>query len=287
MSDMAAFHASAAFIRERYPHALQVAAILGSGLGDLADTMLPNALKIPFSEIPFFPASTVEGHCGTLCLGEIRPGVHGAFLQGRVHYYEGHAMAQVVYPLRVLRMLGAETLIITNSAGGVNTAFQPGDVMLIADHLNLMGTNPLIGENMPAFGPRFPDMSNAYTASLQTLAKDTAQTLGIPLQSGVYCALSGPSYETPAEIRMLRTLGADAVGMSTVPEVITAAHMGMQVLGLSCITNAAAGVIVGHRLSHAEVLQAAQEAKAKFSALIQGILASLPVSPTNAAAPHV
>lgn len=280
MTHQTQFQQSADFIRERYPDPVSVALILGSGLGDLADT-LRNPVKIPYAEIPFFPQSTVEGHGGMLYLGELRPGFYVACLQGRFHYYEGYSMESVVYPLRVLRLLGAETLLVTNAAGGVNPEFQAGDLMLIEDHLNLMGVNPLRGENMPMFGPRFPDMSQAYTPSLIALTREKAHELHLALRQGVYCAMSGPSYETPAEIRMIRSLGGDAVGMSTVPEVIAASHMGMQVLGISCITNPAAGVMPHHRLSHQEVLDAADKAKDSFSRLIQAILDEFPVASTR------
>jgi purine-nucleoside phosphorylase len=269
------FETSAAFIQTRYPHPIQIVAILGSGLGDLAASCLQHPVKIPSAEIPFFPVSGVKGHEGNLYLGEIRPGVHFAVLQGRVHYYEGHPLSTVVYPLRTLRLLGAEILLVTNAAGGVNADFHAGDLMLIEDHLNMMGSNPLIGQNLDRFGPRFPDMSDAYTHSLRQLAEQKAQEVGISIRKGVYCAMSGPAYETPAEVRMIRSWGADAVGMSTVPEVITAAHMGMKVLGISCITNAAAGVIEGHRLNHQEVLEAAEQAKAEFSRWLQAILMAI------------
>ncbi len=268
--------ASADYIRQQYPYPIHLATILGSGLGDLAET-IPNAVKIPYSQIPFFPSSSVAGHQGELCLGEVRPGIHIAFLKGRIHYYEGHGMDKILYPLRVLRLLEAQILLVTNAAGGVNPNFKAGDLMLIEDHINLMGTNPLIGENIDELGPRFPDMSDAYTQNLRELTLKRAAALSISLQRGVYCAMSGPSYETPAEIRMVRTLGADAVGMSTVPEVIAASHMGMQVLGISCITNPAAGVVTGHHLNHEEVLEAANQAKASFSRLVQAILAEIPV----------
>lgn len=284
MNDIARFQESARTIRERYPHPIHVAAILGSGLGCLADTLLPNAVRIPYSEIPFFPQSTVEGHEGVLCLGQLQTGVHVAFLQGRVHLYEGHPVSTTVYPVRVMRLLGAQMLLVTNSAGGVNPAFQPGDLMLITDHINLMGQNPLIGKNCDELGPRFPDMSEAYTAELRALAQQKAHDLGISLQQGVYCAGTGPCYETPAEVRMIRTLGGDAVGMSTVPEVIVASHMEMKVLGISCITNPAAGVLQGHRLSHQEVLDAADKARDNFAKLVQAVFLALPVPSSTPAA---
>lgn len=277
MSDNAPFQETLHFLKVQYPHPIQAVAILGSGLGELVGSLILNATVVPFSEIPHFPHSTVEGHHGAVHFGELKPGFHIAFLQGRVHFYEGHTMAKVVYPLRSLKQLGAHTLLVTNAAGGVNPSFSAGDLMLIEDHINLMGANPLIGKNNPQFGPRFPDMSEAYTPQLRELVLEKALQHNIFLQKGVYCAMSGPSYETPAEIRMIRTLGADAVGMSTVPEVIVASHMGMQVIGISCITNAAAGVVQGHRLNHEEVLEAAEQAKTKFSRLVEAVLLDLPV----------
>lgn len=272
MTSMAEFQASAAAIRERYSHPVQVVSILGSGLGSLAETILSDAVRIPYADIPGFPQSNVAGHGGNLFLGKLPSGMHMACFQGRVHFYEGHSMDTLVYPLRVLRLLGTKTLIVTNAAGGVNPTFKAGSLMLIDDHINLLGTNPLIGPNLDAFGPRFSDMSHAYTPALKSLALEKAKKLGLHLERGVYCAMTGPSYETPAEIRMLRAMGGDAVGMSTVPEVIVAAHMGMWVLGISCITNPAAGVLPEHTLNHQEVLEAAAMVKEHFSALIQAIL---------------
>ncbi len=262
-------------IRSSYPHPVETAVILGSGLGDCVDTFLPNARRIPYQDIPSFPRTSVVGHVGNLCLGEVRPGHHAALMQGRVHYYEGHAISQVVFPVRLLRLLGAKILIVTNAAGGINPQFKAGDMMLITDHINMTGTNPLIGPNEEQFGPRFPDMSEVYTHPLRQLAHESANRLSVPLQEGIYCGVTGPAYETPAEVRMYRTLGADAVGMSTVPEVIVAAHAGMQVLGISCITNAASGIEQGHHLSHQEVLDAANQAKSRFSRLLSDILSHL------------
>lgn len=261
------------FLRSRYPHDISAMLILGSGLGMFAD-QLPNPVVVPYREIPYFPESNVEGHAGNLVFSEVSPGFSVACMQGRFHYYEGHGIQDVVYPVRTLRQLGAGTLIITNAAGGINPSFQPGDLMLIEDHLNMMGANPLIGKNEAALGPRFPDMSEAYSLTLRNKAEAMAQCQGTRLVKGVYCALSGPTYETPAEIRMLKTLGADAVGMSTVPEVIVANHMGMSVLGISCITNLAAG-ISEKKLSHAEVMETGEQVKPKFMALLNGVLAEL------------
>jgi len=237
------------FIQKHSPYpAIHGAVVLGSGLGDFADT-LQNVHYIPYSEIPHFHRATVQGHAGRLAIGEIAPGFVIACMQGRFHFYEGSDMQTVVFPTRVLQALGAEFLIVTNAAGGINLNFHPGTLMLIEDHLNLMGNNPLKGPNPDELGPRFLDMTEAYAKDLRQLAQQVAKSNNFALESGVYAGLSGPSYETPAEIRMLRTLGADAVGMSTVPEVIVANHMGMRELGISCITNAAAG-ISGQKLSH-------------------------------------
>jgi len=207
-------------------------------------------------------------------LGEAE-GVPAVALQGRVHFYEGYTMAEVAYPTRVLGGLGIRQLIVTNAAGGINITFQPGDLMLIADHMNLMGTNPLIGKNMDELGPRFPDMTEAYDSGMRATALRVAGEVGIPLLQGIYVGLAGPSYETPAEIRMLRSLGADAVGMSTVPEVIVANHMGIRVLGLSCITNMAAGILP-RKLTHQEVMDTTERVKEKFISLLRGIVPALP-----------
>jgi purine-nucleoside phosphorylase len=247
--------------------------ILGSGLGPYAESFRKKTV-IPFHELPHFPRSTVPGHSGNLVLGEAE-GVPAVALQGRVHFYEGYTMAEVTYPTRVLGGLGIRQLIVTNAAGGININFQPGDLMLIADHINLMGTNPLIGKNMDELGPRFPDMSEAYDSGMRATALRIAGDVGIPLFQGVYLGLAGPSYETPAEIRMLRSLGADAVGMSTVPEVIVANHMGIRVLGLSCITNMAAGILP-RKLTHQEVMDTTEMVKEKFISLLRGIVPALP-----------
>lgn len=244
--------------------------ILGSGLGAFADT-LQNAKAIDYAEIPHFGKSGVQGHAGRLVFGEFQPGFPIACMQGRFHYYEGHSLETVVFPVRLLRQLGAEFLIVTNAAGGVNQAFSAGTLMLITDHLNLVGLNPLLGPNEERLGPRFLDMSEAYDLRLRELAMAVAGEHKIPLQQGVYAGLSGPVYETPAEVRMLRTLGADAVGMSTVPEVIAANHVGLKVLGLSCITNAAAGILP-QKLSHQEVMETAAQTQQQFMDLLSGVL---------------
>ncbi len=239
--------------------------ILGSGLGAFADS-LERPVALDYRELPDFPASSVHGHAGRLVLG-FRGQVPIVAMQGRVHFYEGYAPWQVAFPARVLCRLGVKHLTVTNAAGGINPAFAVGDLMAITDHLNLAGHNPLIGRNDEALGPRFPDMSHAYEPGALAVLRRVAKAQGVPLREGVYVALAGPSYETPAEIRMLRTLGGDAVGMSTVPEVIVASHMGVQVTGISCITNLAAG-ISAQKLSHDEVSETANRVKGVFTALL-------------------
>ncbi|HSH24438.1 MAG TPA: purine-nucleoside phosphorylase [Massilibacterium sp.] len=244
----------------------QVGMILGSGLGSLADEV-EKKIKIPYEKIPHFPVSTVEGHSGNLVFGRLN-GVSVVMMQGRFHYYEGYSMEKVTFPVRVMKALGIETFIVTNASGGINESFQPGDIMLMTDHILNMGTNPLIGKNDESIGPRFPDMSQVYDKKWQTIVKKVAKRLQISLKEGVYIAVTGPSYETPAEIRMFRKFGADAVGMSSVPEVIVAGHMGLQVLGLSCITNLAAGVSTDE-LSHEEVIETATRVKPIFMKLVK------------------
>ena len=246
----------------------EIGIILGSGLGELADEYCD--IAIPYSEIPGFEASTVSGHKSRLVFANIN-GKKVVMMQGRFHFYEGHSIQKVVFPVKVMKKLGVETLIVTNAAGGVNPDFKPADLMIITDHINHMGVNPLIGPNDSSMGERFPDMSEVYTKKYVELAENIGEKLGIRLQKGVYIALTGPSYETPAEVRMARILGADAVGMSTVPEAVTAFWAGMNVIGLSCICNSAAGVsTVG--LSHADVIKAAGEAKDKFIKLVKEII---------------
>jgi len=259
---------AAAFVAERLPQA-DTAVVLGSGLGALAE-MLEGPLSIPFAKIPHFPPATVSGHGGTLYAGYLQ-GQPLLIMGGRLHYYEGHSMEQVVFPVRLLAALGVKKLILTNAAGGINTAFAPGSLMLIRDHINLMGNNPLIGPNAEEWGPRFPDMCRAYHGGLAEVALAEAGRLDIILHQGVYVAFSGPSFETPAEIRMARLLGADAVGMSTVPEVIAARHLGLQVLAISCICNAAAGILDAE-LDHLEVLEAGKRASVRFIALLEAII---------------
>ncbi|MBY0096484.1 purine-nucleoside phosphorylase [Mesobacillus maritimus] len=252
---------AADFLKEKFNQKVQIGLILGSGLGILADE-IENPVKIPYSEIPDFPVSTVEGHAGQLVFGTLN-GVVVAAMQGRFHFYEGYSMDKVTFPVRVMKELGIENLIVTNAAGGVNESFSPGDLMLISDHINNMGTNPLVGPNDSELGPRFPDLSEAYSKDLRKLARETASRLDISVQEGVYVGNSGPVYETPAEVRMLRTLGGDAVGMSTVPEVIVARHSAMKVLGISCISNMAAGIL-DQPLSHDEVIETTEKVKATF-----------------------
>ncbi len=245
---------SAAYLRAALPILPQIGIILGTGLGGLVDRM-EDTTVIPYTDIPNFPRSTVEGHAGNLVCG-LLGGRPVLAMQGRFHYYEGFPMREVTYPIYVMKLLGIRTLIVTNAAGGINQDFRPGDLMLLTDHINLLGTNPLIGPNDERFGPRFPDLSEAYSRRLLEQARTAAQALGISWREGVYLATTGPSYETAAEIRAFASLGADAVGMSTVPEVIVANYLGMEVLGISCITNLATGIAtVKH--SHAEVMHTA------------------------------
>ena len=246
-----------------------IAVVLGSGLGDYAEA-LENARSIDYKNIPNFPVSTVPGHKGRWHTGTLH-GKRVCMMQGRFHAYEGYGLDDVTLPVRVMQKLGVTTLVVTNAAGGVNLDFQAGDLMLITDVINLSGKNPLIGPNLDEFGPRFPDMSRAMDRELQALALDTAKKLSIPLKQGVYCWLNGPCFETPAEIRMTRTLGADAVGMSTVPEIIVARHGGMRVLGMSCITNMAAGVL-DQPLNHEEVMAMGEKVKGTFRTLLDGII---------------
>jgi len=261
-------------VRRRTAVTPAIAIVLGSGLGALVDHIAVDA-AIPYAEIPGFPRATVEGHAGRLVLGRLeeRP---VAAMQGRVHFYEGYPLGEVVFPIRVMRALGAGVLIVTNAAGGINRQWQRGDLMLIADHINFMGTNPLVGPNDPEVGPRFPDMSQAYDPALIALAERAALAEGIPIRKGVYIAVHGPSYETPAELRMMGRWGADAVGMSTVPEVIAARHMGMRVLGITAITDMATGESVAP-VSHDEVIRAARELEPRFIRLVRRIVRELPV----------
>lgn len=246
-----------------------VGLVLGSGMDAFARS-LSDAAVIPYGEIPHFPTSTAIGHAGELVIGRSQ-GVPVAVMAGRAHYYEGYTLEQVVFPVRVLGRLGVRILVLTNAAGGVNVNFRPGELMIIEDHINLMGGNPMIGPNEEQLGQRFFDMTEAYDAELRQIAEKACWSAGVPVRKGVYIALTGPSYETPAEIRMARTLGADAVGMSTVPEVIAARHMGIRVLGISCITNMAAGVSK-KKLDHREVLEVAERVKAGLQDVLGRII---------------
>ncbi len=250
----------------------EIGLILGSGLGSIAE-LATEAVTIPYSQIPHFHNPSVEGHAGKMVIGKINQ-IPVVLLQGRFHLYEGHSMEDVVFPTRTICGLGIHSLVLTNAAGGINTRFRPGDVMLIEDHLNLMGDNPLRGPNLSQLGPRFPDLSEAYHRGCLAAFKKTAEELKINFHTGTYAGLLGPTYETPAEVRMLRTLGADAVGMSTVPESIAANHLGVQVAGVSCITNLAAG-LSPHKLSHQEVMDTSAQTAEKMKNLILNTLPKL------------
>jgi purine-nucleoside phosphorylase len=264
---------AAAWLRARMAPAPDVAIVLGSGLGGFADRVA-HATTIGYAEIPHWPGSAVVGHAGRLVAGEVA-GRRVAVLSGRVHFYEGHDLGTVVFATRVLGVLGVRTLLLTNAAGGINTGFNRGALMVIDDHINLLGANPLVGSNDERFGVRFPDMTEVYSRRLRAIADEAAAAMDVPVAHGVYVALHGPSYETPAEIRYLRIIGGDAVGMSTVPEAIAARHMGIEVLGISCITNMAAGVLPAP-LDHDEVLETARRVGARFMALLEGIIGRLP-----------
>ncbi|MEP6914929.1 MAG: purine-nucleoside phosphorylase [Acidobacteriota bacterium] len=261
--------AAAELVRARIGDAPAAGIVLGSGLGDFTSG-LRDSVSIGYGEIPHWPASAIVGHAGTLVVGTVA-GRRVAALSGRAHYYEGHTLQVATFATRVLGLLGVKTLILTNAAGGINLAFKPGTLMVIDDHINLLGSNPLIGANDEQFGPRFPDMTEAYSKRLRRIADEAARERGVAIAHGVYVAVHGPSYETPAEIRFLRTIGADAVGMSTVPETIAGRHMGMEILGISCITNPAAGVLP-EPLVHDEVMAVARRVRAEFSALLEGII---------------
>lgn len=274
---------AADFIRSKYDKQMKVALVLGSGLGAFGEEV-ENAVRVPYEEIPHFARSTVEGHAGQLVLGEVA-GVSVAVQQGRFHYYEGYEMSEVTFPVRVFGLLGIKSLILTNAAGSVDTDFKQGTLMLIRDHINLIGVNPLRGKNDERFGARFPDMTEVYALDYQEIALGEARAMAGEqsgknldkqriLRRGVYCALSGPSYETPTEIRMLRMLGADAVGMSTVPEAIVARQMGIKVLGISCITNMAAGMS-DEPIHHEEVIETGARVAGTFKELLKKIIPKL------------
>jgi purine-nucleoside phosphorylase len=250
----------------------RIAIVLGSGLGGFADDF-DDAVRIPYEQIPGFSRSTVEGHEGRLIVGKV-DSVPVLAMQGRVHYYEGYALEEVTFPVRTFKLLGIKTLVLTNAAGGINVELTQGALMVISDHLNLMGDNPLRGPNDERFGPRFPDMSTVYSPALQELVVEEAKAIGVEVRRGVYGGLSGPSYETPAEIHLLRNLGADAVGMSTVPEAIVARHMDMEVLGISCITNMAAG-ISDEPIDHAEVMATGDRVRGTFTQLLRKVVSAI------------
>jgi purine-nucleoside phosphorylase len=263
---------AASYICENTKYKPEIGIILGSGLGDIAEEIEDREVY-EYKDIPNFPVSTVKGHRGRLVIGKFQGKVVLA-MQGRFHYYEGYSMDQVTFPVRVMTLLGIKNLIVTNAAGAVNLNYKPGQLMLIKDHINLSFNNPLIGKNMDEFGERFPDMSNAYDKIFRNAVKEIAKKYDIDIQEGVYVCMSGPSYETPAEINMIRTIGGDAVGMSTVPEVIVANHSKIKVIGISCMTNMAAGVL-DKPLNHKEVIETSRIAGENFKKLIRGIISEL------------
>jgi purine-nucleoside phosphorylase len=263
---------AAGLIRSKSKSVPTTAVVLGSGLGSFAST-LGGGTSITYSEIPYWPAANVVGHEGRLVIGDVA-GTPVIALSGRAHFYEGHDLRTVTFSVRVLGALGVKTVILTNAAGGINAGFVPGDLMVIDDHINLLGSSPLVGPNDERFGVRFPDLTNVYSPRLRRLADDVAGAQGLTLRHGVYAACHGPSYETPAEVRYLRLIGADAVGMSTVPEAVVARHMGIDVLGISCITNFAAGVLP-QPLNHDEVLETAKRVRDTFIALLKGVIARI------------
>ncbi len=263
---------AARVIRARANLKPSVAVVLGSGLGAFADE-LTDATSIAYQDIPGFARATVEGHAGALLIGKAS-GVVLAAMQGRFHFYEGYSLEQVTFPIRVLKLLGVNTLVLTNAAGALNVEFVPGSLMVISDHINLLGANPLTGPNDDRFGPRFPDLTSVYAPELQSMVIDEARGMDLQMRRGVYAALSGPSYETPAEIHMVRTLGADAVGMSTVPEAIVARHMNMSVVGISCITNLAAGVS-SRPIDHSQVMAIGERVREQFTELLRRVIKRL------------
>lgn len=265
------FETTVNYIKDKGMTEPEVALILGSGLGDLAN-QIESAISIPYEEIPDFPVSTVKGHAGKLVYGDLASKKVIA-LQGRFHYYEGYDLQTVTYPVRIFKELGVKTVIITNAAGGVNENFTPGDLMIITDHINLTGENPLIGQNLDSHGPRFVDMTETYSKRGQHLLHEIDEELNLSLKEGVYTWFTGPTYETPAEIKFARTIGGDAVGMSTVPEAIVAKHCGLEVIGISCITNLAAGM--QSSLNHEEVVEVSTIVKPKFKQLIEKLLIKL------------
>lgn len=260
---------AARVIRSKFTEEPRIAIVLGSGLGAFADEFA-DRVAVPYEEIPGFKRSTAQGHAGQLVIGKVDQVLLMA-MQGRVHYYEGYSLEDVTFPIRTFKLLGIKTLILTNASGGINVQLTQGALMVISDHLNLMGTNPLLGPNDERFGPRFPDMSAVYAPALQELVIEEAKEMGVEVRRGVYAALSGPNYETPSEIHLLRNFGADAVGMSTVPEAIVARHMDMEVLGISCITNMAAG-ISDEPINHEEVMETGNRVKDTFTQLLRRVI---------------
>lgn len=269
---MAKIMESSQYISSKIGKKPKIGIVLGSGLGIYIDH-IKNKIVIPYQDIPNFKKTSVEGHSGALIVGEVN-GVTVAALQGRLHPYEGYAMEEIVHPIRTLAALGIEILFLTNASGGINADYHPGDLVSISDHINLSGRNPLVGPNIAELGPRFPDMSNAYDVELRELIHSVAKSHNVEMKSGVYCSVLGPTYETPAEIRMLRIIGADLVGMSTVPEVIAANHLGLRVAGVACVTNYAAG-IKPEKLSHADVKQEAEKAMVGFATLLTETIGEL------------
>jgi purine-nucleoside phosphorylase len=263
---------AAAFLRAATPHRPLLALVLGSGLGGLADELVEST-SIPYADIPSFPCSTAIGHAGRMVFGKADD-VPLAVMQGRVHLYEGYSPQQVVFPVRVLARMGIRSLILTNAAGGIDVSYSEGTLVLIRDHINLQGQNPLAGANDDRFGPRFPDMTEAYSKRYRQITLEAARKLGQVVPEGIYAGLLGPSYETPAEIRYLRTLGADLVGMSTVAEVIAARHLGLKVLAISCVTNMAAGIL-DQEINHLEVLETGKRVRGNFAALLRAVVPSI------------
>ncbi|WP_164668708.1 purine-nucleoside phosphorylase [Virgibacillus doumboii] len=271
--DLTAIKEASKYIKEQLNGTPEIGLILGSGLGVLADK-IENPVTLPYKNLPHFPESTVSGHKGQLVAGVLE-GKQVIAMQGRFHYYEGYSMQQVTFPVRVMKELGIDSLIVTNAAGGINKAYDPGDLMIITDHINNMGDNPLLGPNNDQLGERFPDMSQVYEQVYINHAANCAEKLGMSVQKGVYVGNTGPTYETPAEINMLRTFGGDAVGMSTVPEVIVAAHAGLRVLGISCISNMAAGIL-DQPLTHDEVIETTEKVREDFLRFVKEIIRTLP-----------
>ena len=263
---------AAEYIRQKIGVHPRIALVLGSGLGGFADE-LEQAVVVPYSQIPHFPATSAVGHAGNLVVGGVS-NVPVAAMQGRVHYYEGHSMLRVTFPIRVFARLGIKAVLLTNAAGGINQQLKQGGLVVLKDHINLQGTNPLIGPNDERFGPRFFDMSEAYAKDFRTLALEEGRRHGVDISEGIYAAVSGPSYETPAEIRYLRAIGADTVGMSTVPEVIVARHCGIKVLAISCVTNMAAGIL-DQPITHEEVLATGEKVRGQFVALLRSLIPRL------------